>query len=59
MEKGMKVINQFPAIILRSPFHRMLSNDIVLLTVRGRKSGKLYTTPVKGVTNSKPKLPNV
>ncbi len=46
MEKGMKVINQFPSIILRSPLHSLLSKDIVLLTVRGRKTGKLYTTPV-------------
>lgn len=32
--------------ILRSPFHGMLSNGMMLITVTGRKTGKTYTTPV-------------
>ena len=32
--------------LLRSPFHGMLSNGMMLITVTGRKTGKKYTTPV-------------
>ncbi len=32
--------------ILRSPFHDMISKNIMLITFAGRKSGKMYTTPV-------------
>jgi deazaflavin-dependent oxidoreductase (nitroreductase family) len=46
MEKLMKVINQFPMLLLRSPLHGVLSKNVLLLTVKGRKSGTLYTTPV-------------
>ncbi len=38
--------NDFMAWILRSPFHGMLSNGMMLITVTGRKTGKTYTTPV-------------
>ena len=38
--------NDFMSWVLRSPFHRMLSNGMMLITVTGRKTGKLYTTPV-------------
>ena len=38
--------NDFMAWVLRSPFHGMLSNGIMLITVTGRKTGKKYTTPV-------------
>jgi deazaflavin-dependent oxidoreductase (nitroreductase family) len=38
--------NDFMAWVLRSPFHGMLSNGMMLITVTGRKSGKTYTTPV-------------
>lgn len=31
---------------LRSPFHGMLSNGMMLITVTGSKTGKEYTTPV-------------
>lgn len=41
-----QVGNQFMKVILRSPLHGLLSGGIVLVTVRGRKSGKAYTTPV-------------
>jgi hypothetical protein len=32
--------------ILRSPFHRLLSGRLVLLRVRGRKTGRLHVFPV-------------
>jgi deazaflavin-dependent oxidoreductase (nitroreductase family) len=38
--------NDFVAWILRSPFHGMLSNGMMLITITGRKTGKKYTTPV-------------
>jgi len=38
--------NDFMAWVLRSPFHGMLSNGMMLITVTGRKTGKSYTTPV-------------
>ncbi len=41
------LINPLVCLILRSPFHRLFSDSIVLLTYRGRKSGKRYTLPVQ------------
>jgi deazaflavin-dependent oxidoreductase (nitroreductase family) len=38
--------NDFMAWVLRSPFHGLLSNGMMLLTVTGRQTGKKYTTPV-------------
>jgi deazaflavin-dependent oxidoreductase (nitroreductase family) len=38
--------NDFMAWLLRSPFHGMLSNGMLLITITGRKTGKKYTTPV-------------
>ncbi len=38
--------NGFMSWVLRSPFHGMLSNGMMLITVTGRKTGKKYTTPV-------------
>jgi deazaflavin-dependent oxidoreductase (nitroreductase family) len=38
--------NTFIAWLLRSPFHGMLSNGMMLITVTGCKTGKQYTTPV-------------
>jgi deazaflavin-dependent oxidoreductase (nitroreductase family) len=38
--------NAFMSWVLRSPFHGMLSNGMMLITVTGRKTGKSYTTPV-------------
>ena len=32
--------------LLRSPLHGLLSKNFVLVSVTGRKSGKVYTTPV-------------
>ena len=38
--------NGFISALLRSPFHGLLSNGMMLITVTGRKTGKRYTTPV-------------
>lgn len=38
--------NGFMSWVLRSPFHGILSNGMMLITVTGRKTGKQYTTPV-------------
>jgi deazaflavin-dependent oxidoreductase (nitroreductase family) len=38
--------NTFISWVLRSPFHGLLSNAMMLITVTGRKTGKKYTTPV-------------
>jgi deazaflavin-dependent oxidoreductase (nitroreductase family) len=38
--------NDFMAWVLRSPLHGMLSKDMMLITITGRKTGKKYTTPV-------------
>jgi deazaflavin-dependent oxidoreductase (nitroreductase family) len=43
----MKWFNPFMAWLLRSPLHFFVSNAILLLSVTGRKSGAIYTTPVQ------------
>ena len=32
--------------VLRSPLHRIASRSVMLITFTGRKSGKIYTTPI-------------
>ncbi len=39
--------NDFMKWMLRSPFHGVLSNGMMLITVTGRKTGKKYTMPVE------------
>jgi deazaflavin-dependent oxidoreductase (nitroreductase family) len=39
--------NAFVAWVLRSPLHGLISNDVLLITVTGRKTGRQYTTPVE------------
>ena len=34
------------AVLLRSPFHRLLSRTMLLISFAGRRSGKIYTLPV-------------
>ena len=41
--------NPLMKLLLRSPWHRVASQEIMLITVTGRKSGKRYTTPVNYV----------
>jgi deazaflavin-dependent oxidoreductase (nitroreductase family) len=38
--------NDFMTWVLRSPFHNIMSNGMMLITVVGRKTGKEYTFPV-------------
>ena len=38
--------NSLMAWVLRSPFHGMFSDGMLLITVSGRKSGRNYTLPV-------------
>jgi deazaflavin-dependent oxidoreductase (nitroreductase family) len=42
----MKVMNAVMKPLLRSPMHFLASGWCMLITVRGRKTGRLYTTPV-------------
>jgi hypothetical protein len=39
-------VNRVLTTILRSPIHGFLSNEMMLITFTGRKSGKAFTTPV-------------
>lgn len=43
----MKLQNPFMKWLLRSPFHGVVSHVYMLITFTGRKSGKIYTTPVQ------------
>ena len=42
----MRFFNPVMRALLRSPFHRLLSGQILLLTYNGRRSGRQYTLPV-------------
>ena len=42
-----KIINPMMRFLLRSPFHSVLSDSLMLITFTGRKSGKRFTTPVR------------
>jgi deazaflavin-dependent oxidoreductase (nitroreductase family) len=46
MSKFMRVMNKFPALLLRSPLHGLMSGSVLLITFVGRKSGKRYTTSI-------------
>lgn len=39
-------VSRFVRLLLRSPFHGFLSNFALILTLRGRKTGKLYAIPI-------------
>lgn len=39
------LFNPFAKTVLRSPFHGMMSRQLLLITFTGRKSGKVFTTP--------------
>jgi deazaflavin-dependent oxidoreductase (nitroreductase family) len=43
------IANPFVRLILRSPLHGLFSPALLLITYRGRKSGKEYTLPVQYV----------
>src|SRR3954447_9985275 len=40
------LVNPIVAALLRSPFHRILSRGVLLLTFTGRRSGRRISTPV-------------
>ncbi|MGV0033772.1 MAG: nitroreductase family deazaflavin-dependent oxidoreductase [Candidatus Azotimanducaceae bacterium WSBS_2022_MAG_OTU7] len=42
-----KLINLVVALLLKSPLHRFWSDSLVVIRFTGRKTGKLYTTPVR------------
>ena len=42
-----RIFNPIVRWILTSPFHKLMSKGVLLISFRGRKSGKLYTTPVQ------------
>ncbi len=42
-------LNKIMTFILRSPFHRLVSNSLMLISFTGRKSGKQITTPVSRI----------
>ena len=45
--------NRIVTTILRSPWHKMRSDQLLLLTFTGRKSGKEFTTPMRYVQEGK------
>lgn len=45
-DRLVKIGNPLVKSILRSPLHGLFSKSTVLLTYTGRKSGKIFTTPV-------------
>jgi hypothetical protein len=42
----LRAINPIVSAILKSPFHGLLSDSVMLLTFSGRKTGKRYSVPV-------------
>jgi deazaflavin-dependent oxidoreductase (nitroreductase family) len=44
-----KLYNPIVALILRSPLHAMMSESVMLLSYRGRRSGREHTTPISYV----------
>jgi deazaflavin-dependent oxidoreductase (nitroreductase family) len=42
-----KIANPFVRLVLRSPLHGLMSAELLLITYRGKKSGKGYTLPVQ------------
>ncbi len=47
------VVNALMRLLLRSPLHVLASGSILLLTFRGRKSGRSYTVPVSYVRDGR------
>ena len=41
-----RIVNPLVSAVLRSPFHRVLSGNTLLLEYRGRRSGRFFRTPV-------------
>jgi deazaflavin-dependent oxidoreductase (nitroreductase family) len=45
----MKVANRFNATLLKSPLHGLVSKNVVLITIVGKSTGKVFSTPVNYV----------
>ena len=45
-EAAYKLVNPLFEVLLRSPFHSLVSDTLLLITFTGRKSGTEFTTPV-------------
>jgi F420H(2)-dependent quinone reductase len=43
---AIRFLNPVMRLLLRSPFHQLASRQFMLLTVTGRKTGRIYTVPV-------------
>ncbi len=43
---ALRLANPIVRTILRSPFHGMLSRHLMLITIRGRRTGRPFTLPV-------------
>jgi hypothetical protein len=41
-----RLLNPIMSLVLKSPIHSVVSNQIMILTFYGRKSGNSYSTPV-------------
>jgi|WetSurMetagenome_2_1015567.scaffolds.fasta_scaffold103945_2 hypothetical protein len=48
-----KVANPIVRLVLRSPFHGLLSKNLALLTYKGLKSGRLISFPVQYAKNGR------
>lgn len=46
-ERATRLINPLVLRILRSPLHGLLSGRVLIISVRGRKTGNLYHVPVE------------
>jgi len=42
----LRIVNPLVALLLRSPLHGLMSRDVMLLTVTGRRTGRRYAMPV-------------
>jgi hypothetical protein len=42
----LRVVNPLVGLLLRSPLHGVMSRDVMLLGVTGRRTGRRYTMPV-------------
>ena len=49
MSQPNSMVNALVASLLRSPLHGLMSRGLLLISYRGRKSGKEYTLPVQYV----------
>lgn len=41
-----RAMNLVPSIIIRSPFHALMSSKYTIIEFTGRKSGRIYRTPI-------------